>query len=104
MSRPPRFPGGIDGARWRSPRWATAIRRRRGSDGLRLVAAVISLLVCLLIIRYGYRVDSVITRVVNPPPASISWLVTLVYDAGAFGVTAVLVVAGARRSTPGSRP
>ena len=47
---------------------------------------------CLLVIRYGYRVDSVITRVVNPPPASISWLVTVVYDAGAFGVTAVLVV------------
>ena len=81
--------------RWRSVAFApvgNGIRRRRGSDGLRLVAAAIALLVCLLIIRYGYRVDSAITRVVNPPPASISWLVTLVYDAGAFGVTAVLVV------------
>jgi len=67
-------------------------RRRRGSDGLRLVVAVTALLVCLLMIRYGYRVDRVITQVVHPPPASISWLVTLVYDAGAFGVTAVLVV------------
>jgi uncharacterized membrane protein YbhN (UPF0104 family) len=66
-------------------------RRRRGSDGLRLVSAVLALLGCLLIIRYGYRVDRAITRVVNPPPASISWLVTVVYDAGAFGVTAVLV-------------
>ena len=81
--------------RWRSVAFAPVgndIRRRRGSDGLRLVAAVTALLLCVLIIRYGYRVDSVITRVVNPPPASISWLVTLVYDAGAFGVTAVLVV------------
>ncbi len=81
--------------RWRSVAFApvgNGIRRRRGSDGLRLVAAVTALLVCLLIIRYGYRVDRVIAQVVHPPPASISWLVTLVYDAGAFGVTAVLVV------------
>ena len=81
--------------RWRSVAFAPVgdgQRRRRGSDGLRLVSAVLALLVCLLIIRYGYRVDRAITRVVNPPPASISWLVTVVYDAGAFGVTAVLVV------------
>ena len=81
--------------RWRSVVFAPVgdgQRRRRGSDGLRLVAAVLALLVCLLIIRYGYRVDRAITRVVYPPPASISWLVTVVYDAGAFGVTAVLVV------------
>ena len=81
--------------RWRSVVFAPVgdgQRRRRGSDGLRLVAAVLALFVCLLIIRYGYRVDRAITRVVYPPPASISWLVTVVYDAGAFGVTAVLVV------------
>ena len=81
--------------RWRSVVFAPVgdgQRRRRGSDGLRLVVAVLALLVCLLIIRYGYRVDRAITRVVYPPPASISWLVTVVYDAGAFGVTAVLVV------------
>jgi uncharacterized membrane protein YbhN (UPF0104 family) len=81
--------------RWRSVVFAPVgdgQRRRRGSDGLRLVASVLALLVCLLIIRYGYRVDRAITRVVYPPPASISWLVTVVYDAGAFGVTAVLVV------------
>jgi len=80
--------------RWRSVAFAPVgdgQRRRRGSDGLRLVSAVLALLGCLLIIRYGYRVDRAITRVVNPPPASISWLVTVVYDAGAFGVTAVLV-------------
>jgi uncharacterized membrane protein YbhN (UPF0104 family) len=81
--------------RWRSVAFAPVgdgQRRRRGSDGLRLVAAVLALLVCLLIIRYGYRVDRVITRVVYPPPASISWLVTVVYDAGAFGITAMIVV------------
>ena len=81
--------------RWRSVVFAPVgdgQRRRRGSDGFRLVAAVMALLACLLIIRYGYRVDRAITRVVYPPPASVSWLVTVVYDAGAFGVTAVLVV------------
>ena len=67
-------------------------RRRRGSDGIRLAAATAALLCCVLIIHYGYRVDRTITRVLNPPPSSISWLVTVVYDAGSFGVTAALIV------------
>jgi uncharacterized membrane protein YbhN (UPF0104 family) len=66
-------------------------RRRRGSDGFRLAVAIVALLSCLLTISYGYRVDRTITRVVNPPPISTSWLVTGVYDVGAFGVAAILV-------------
>jgi uncharacterized membrane protein YbhN (UPF0104 family) len=85
-------------ARWQ--RWRSLVfapvgdgqRRRRGSDGVRLAAATATLLCCVLIIHYGYRVDRSITRVLNPPPSSISWLVTVVYDAGSFGVTAALIV------------
>jgi uncharacterized membrane protein YbhN (UPF0104 family) len=67
-------------------------RRRRGSDGARLASAIFALLCCVLIIRYDSRIDRAITQVVHPPPRSITWLVTVVYDAGAFGVTVVLLV------------
>ena len=67
-------------------------RRRRGSDGLRLAAAILALVCCVLIIRYDSRIDRAVIQVIHPPPRSITWLVTVVYDAGAFGVTTVLVV------------
>ena len=66
-------------------------RRRRGTDGLRLVGAILALVCCVLIIRYDSRIDRAITQVIHPPPRSIAWLVTVVYDAGAFGVTIILV-------------
>ena len=44
-----------------------------------------------LVIRYDSRIDRAIIQVIHPPPRSITWLVTVVYDAGAFGVTIVLV-------------
>ena len=46
---------------------------------------------CVLLIRYNSRVDRAIIAVIHPPPRSITWLVTVVYDAGAFGVPIVLV-------------
>ncbi len=67
-------------------------RRRRGSDGARLAVAVVSLLCCVLLIRYDSRMDRAIAAVINPPPRSITWLVTVVYQAGSFGV--VIVLAG----------
>ena len=66
-------------------------RRRRGTDGLRLVGAILALVCCVLVIRYDSRIDRAITQVIHPPPRSITWLVTVVYDAGAFGVTIILV-------------
>jgi len=66
-------------------------RRRRGSDGVRLAAAVLVLVCCLLIIRYDSRIDRAITQVIHPPPWSITWLVTVVYEAGSIGVAVVLV-------------
>jgi uncharacterized membrane protein YbhN (UPF0104 family) len=66
-------------------------RRRRGSDGARLAGAILALLCCVLIIRYDSRIDRAVVQVVHPPPRSITWLVTVVYDAGAFGVTVILL-------------
>jgi uncharacterized protein (TIRG00374 family) len=66
-------------------------RRRRGSDGLRLAVAVLALACCLLVIRYDSRIDRAITEVIHPPPWSITWLVTVVYQAGSFGVVIFLV-------------
>ena len=79
---------------WRSVIFApvgSGQRRRRGSDGARLVVAVLALVCCLLIIRYDSRIDRAITQVIHPPPWSITWLVTVVYQAGSFGVVIVLV-------------
>jgi glycosyltransferase 2 family protein len=80
---------------WRSVIFApvgSGQRRRRGSDGVRLAAAVLALVCCLLVIRYDSRVDRAITQVIHPPPWSITWLVTVVYQAGSFGVVIVLVI------------
>ena len=79
---------------WRSVIFApvgSGQRRRRGSDGVRLATAVLVLVCCLLIIRYDSRIDRAITQVIHPPPWSITWLVTVVYEAGSIGVAVVLV-------------
>ncbi|TVZ04551.1 UPF0104 family protein [Trebonia kvetii] len=79
---------------WRSAVFATAgdgQRRRRGTDGVRLACAVLALVCCLLIIRFDSRVDRAIVQVIHPPPWSITWLVTVVYQAGSLGVVIVLV-------------
>jgi uncharacterized membrane protein YbhN (UPF0104 family) len=49
------------------------------------------LAVAVLIIRYNSRIDRAIVEVINPPPRSITWLVTVVYQAGSLGVVIVLV-------------
>src|SRR5690242_1340279 len=79
---------------WRSVMFApvgSGQRRRRGSDGVRLAVAVLTLACCLLVIRYDSRIDRAITQVIHPPPWSIAWLVTVVYQAGSLGVVVVLV-------------
>jgi uncharacterized protein (TIRG00374 family) len=58
---------------------------------VRLAAAVAALLGCLVVIRYDSRMDRAIAQVIHPPPWSITWLVTVVYQAGSLGVVIVLV-------------
>ncbi|MGH3208920.1 MAG: lysylphosphatidylglycerol synthase transmembrane domain-containing protein [Trebonia sp.] len=79
---------------WRSAVFAPVgdgQRRRRGSDGVRLAVAVAALVCCLLVIRYDSRIDRAITQVIHPPPWSITWLVTVVYEAGSIGLIVLLV-------------
>ena len=58
---------------------------------MRLACAVLALVGCLLLIRFDSRVDRAIVQVIHPPPWSITWLVTVVYQAGSLGVVIVLV-------------
>jgi hypothetical protein len=58
-----------------------------------LAAAVLALVCCLLVIRYDSRIDRAIIQVIHLPPWSITWLVTVVYQAGSIGVVIVLVAA-----------
>ena len=79
---------------WRSVMFAPVgdgQRRRRGSDGVRLAVAVLALGCCLLLIRFDSRMDRAITEVIHPPPWSIDWLVTVVYQGGSVGVVLILV-------------
>src|ERR1700761_6086566 len=83
-------------SRWRSAFFAPVgdgQRRRPGADGLRGGGAGLGPLCCLLVIHFDSRVDRAIVQVVHPPPRSITWLVTVVYEAGSFGVITVLVIA-----------
>ncbi len=85
-----------DRRRWRSIVFAPigdGQRRRRGTDGMRLGVAIVAIVCCVLAIRHGSHVDRTIVDVLYPVPHSLSWLVTFIYDAGSFGVTALLVVA-----------
>jgi len=79
---------------WRSVLFAPVgdgQRRRRGSDGARLAGAILALVCCLLVIRFNSRIDEAIVQVINPPPRSITWLVTVVYQAGSLGIAIFLV-------------
>ena len=78
---------------WRSVLFAPVgdgQRRRRGSDGVRLTGAVLALVCCVLVMHYDSRVDQAIVQVIHPPPRSITWLVTVVYQAGSLGVAIFL--------------
>jgi uncharacterized protein (TIRG00374 family) len=58
---------------------------------MRLAAAVLALVCCLLVIHFNSRIDRAIVQVIHPPPRSITWLVTVVYQAGSFGAVIFVV-------------
>ena len=79
---------------WRSVMFAPVgdgQRRQRGSDGVRLAVSVLAVVCCVFVIRFNSRLDQAIVQVIYPPPRSITWLVTVVYQAGSYGVVTVLV-------------
>ena len=68
--------------------------RRRASDAFRLGLAVVIVAVSVPIMRANSAVELSIVRALHPPPAAISWLVTLVFWLGSVGISALLVVVG----------
>ena len=64
-------------------------RARRGTDGMRLALAVLALVCCVLVIQHNSLIDRAVAQVIHPPPWSITWLVTVVYEAGSLGVVIV---------------
>jgi len=68
--------------------------RRRASDAFRLGLAVVVVAVSIPVMRANSAAELSIVRAVHPPPAAISWLVTLVFWFGSAGVSVLLVVVG----------
>ena len=68
--------------------------RRRASDAFRLGLAVVVVAVSIPVMRANSAAELSIVRAVHPPPAAISWLVTLVFWLGSAGVSVLLVVVG----------
>ena len=68
--------------------------RRRASDAFRLGLAVVVVAVSIPVMRANSAAELSIERAVHPPPAAISWLVTLVFWLGSAGVSVLLVVVG----------
>ena len=67
-------------------------RRRRGSDGVRLILASLAVLCAVLVLRSNSHPEDVITHVLSPPPYGIRWLVTLFWIGGSLGTIALLLV------------
>ena len=65
-------------------------RRRRGSDGFRLAAALVIVLVGLAITHVDPGAEHKILHFVCPPPDGIRWLVTSIYVLGSFGLIVIL--------------
>ena len=67
-------------------------RRRRGSDGVRLIVATLAVACAVLVLRSNSRSEDVITHVLSPAPYGIRWLVTLSWIGGSFGTIVFLLV------------
>jgi uncharacterized protein (TIRG00374 family) len=67
-------------------------RRRRGSDGVRVVVAVLVFVLGVLAIHAGSRPEHEIAKFLNPPPNGVAWLVTLMWYLGSLGVIAAVAI------------
>ena len=61
--------------------------RRRASDAFRLGLAVVVVAVSIPAMKANSAAELSIVRALHPPPAAISWLVTLVFWLGSAGVS-----------------
>ncbi|HXW33283.1 MAG TPA: hypothetical protein VEJ87_01810, partial [Acidimicrobiales bacterium] len=72
-------------------------RRRRGSDGIRLIVSILATLCSVLVIQSNSHPEIVIAKVLSPPPNGIRWLVNVFWIGGSFGTVAVLLFLAALR-------
>jgi glycosyltransferase 2 family protein len=68
--------------------------RRRASDVFRLGFAVVVVAVSIPVMRANSDAELRVVHLMHPPPAAISWLVTLVFWLGSAGVIGLLVIVG----------
>ncbi len=80
---------------WRSAIFAPlgdGQRRRRGSDVVRLVVALLAVLCSVLVVRANAHAEQVVEKVLSPPPQGIKWLVDVFWIGGSFGTVAILLL------------
>src|ERR1700761_758225 len=65
--------------------------RRRGSDAVRVVLAVLAVFCAWLVVSAGPHPEEALVNVVTPPPSGVKWLVNLVWIVGSFGGAVGLV-------------
>ncbi len=85
------------GRPWRSIVFAPVgdgVIRRRGSDVLRVVVAVVVVVCSLLVADTNSHVELALVHFLTPPPNGVAWLVTWVWWLGSIGVIVVLAIAG----------
>ena len=70
-------------------------RRRRGSDGVRLVVAGLAVLAAVLVLRSNSHPEDVVTHALSPPPYGVRWLVDIFWIGGSFGTIALLLLLAA---------
>ena len=76
-------------------------RRRRGSDAVRLILAVVGIVGAIAVLRSDSYAEDVVTHALSPPPYGVRWLVDVFWIGGSYGtiVFLLLVAAFARRWT-----
>ena len=65
--------------------------RRRASDVVRLVLAVVVFVLVAAAIRVGVSLDRHLVDALVPPPEGLQWLISALWFMGSLGVTLVLV-------------
>jgi uncharacterized membrane protein YbhN (UPF0104 family) len=60
--------------------------RRRGSDGIRLGAAIVAVLVCWVITRANSKAEHSVATTLASAPEGIHWLVSVIWWVGSIGV------------------
>ena len=87
--------GAVTAAPWRAIVFAPVgdgQTRRRGSDALRLGAAVIVVLVCWLVTKANSNTEHAIATTLASPPDGIRWLVSTIWWVASVGIIALVAV------------